>query len=356
MKIFVGICLLIAVLTALWFIWRIQRNNNRRGRSRSPQAPAAQQILEYSPIKKKFDWSWLNRIKNPLSHIAESPLSLSSVINIAVAATLVALAILLCVDLSLPSKVLSPLTPILVKIGLIVLAIILLLAPFVWWIVRLCPKDQPQKSTLHQGESALGNKSAKDEKKATPNETKSAEAKSSETSGWKAFGLTILIVAIILCITLTLAHRDSQPRAQQQAALPPGAIHYKVLTTPEPIPPLPTSPSPVIHESVEKETAEPTPPPIPPPTPGVMLPQLISKVEPSYTEEALRAHFSGRVFVDIIIDEDGYPTNPEIIDSPGFALDKKIIAAVEQWRFQPATKDGVPVRVHARITTQFQHR
>jgi TonB family protein len=127
---------------------------------------------------------------------------------------------------------------------------------------------------------------------------------------------------------------------------------------------LPTSPpaSPSISEaSPTAQTAE-------PPTPrqsdrhiyhvgedGVIAPSLLKKIEPAYTDQARLANFSGDVVVNIVVDENGHPTDLDIVDSPGFSLDETIIAAVEQWRFRPGTKDGVPVPVRAKIRVEF-HR
>jgi TonB family protein len=40
--------------------------------------------------------------------------------------------------------------------------------------------------------------------------------------------------------------------------------------------------------------------------------------------------------------------------SLGFGLDEKAIEAVRQWRFKPATKNGVPVAAPATIEVRFR--
>jgi TonB family protein len=136
------------------------------------------------------------------------------------------------------------------------------------------------------------------------------------------------------------------------------------------------------------ESVNPTserPPPTPPPpaalppsvesqsggtsTGTTSQPILLSKVEPEYSEEATRANFNGDVRVSIGIDESGNVESATVLDSPGLGLDEKVVAAVRQWRFQPARRrqgvpplrgwrawDGVPVPSRAVVTVTFARR
>ena len=82
-------------------------------------------------------------------------------------------------------------------------------------------------------------------------------------------------------------------------------------------------------------------------------PILLSKVEPGYSDEATKANFSGKVEASIVIDERGNVGNVTIIDSPGLGLDEKVAAALRQWRFKPAMKNGVPVSFQMMVTETF---
>ena len=86
----------------------------------------------------------------------------------------------------------------------------------------------------------------------------------------------------------------------------------------------------------------------------ITKPTIIHKVEPKYTKAAERAKIEGSVKLSIIISTKGRAENDIKIDEsldPG--LDANAIAAVRQWRFNPATKDGKPVRVYATIVVLF---
>ena len=51
----------------------------------------------------------------------------------------------------------------------------------------------------------------------------------------------------------------------------------------------------------------------------------------------------GNVVVEITIDERGNIVQKTVIQSLAPQVDAKILAALESWRFRPATRDGVPV-------------
>lgn len=83
-------------------------------------------------------------------------------------------------------------------------------------------------------------------------------------------------------------------------------------------------------------------------------PVLIYRVEPEFSEEARHAKFQGTVLLRIEVGVDGRPRNFRVIESPGLGLDQKAIAAVEQWRFRPASRSGKPVASTAVIEVHFQ--
>jgi len=51
----------------------------------------------------------------------------------------------------------------------------------------------------------------------------------------------------------------------------------------------------------------------------------------------------GKVVIEITIDERGAITRETVLQSLGSEIDQKCLAALEKWRFQPATKNGVPI-------------
>ena len=87
---------------------------------------------------------------------------------------------------------------------------------------------------------------------------------------------------------------------------------------------------------------------------GVTAPELISKVEPEYSEEARKAKFSGSVLLSVIINTDGKAEEIRVVKSVGMGLDEKAIEAVQKWRFRPGRNKGVPVKVRAQIEVNFR--
>jgi TonB family protein len=87
---------------------------------------------------------------------------------------------------------------------------------------------------------------------------------------------------------------------------------------------------------------------------GVTAPRLISKVEPQYTEEARDAKIEGVTILTVEVTEAGTPENIKVKVSLDPGLDLNAIAALSQWRFDPATKDGKPVRVGATVEVNFR--
>lgn len=87
---------------------------------------------------------------------------------------------------------------------------------------------------------------------------------------------------------------------------------------------------------------------------GVMAPELVSKVEPQYTEQARAAKYRGSVLLSIVVGTDGRATDFKVIKSLGMGLDENAIEAVQQWQFRPGMKAGVPVKVQAQIEVNFR--
>jgi len=81
---------------------------------------------------------------------------------------------------------------------------------------------------------------------------------------------------------------------------------------------------------------------------GVVSPVLIesSGVQPVYPEEALRAGLEGLVVLEAVVDERGRVGHDvKVVRRLGLGCDEAAVAAVRQWRFRPATRDGKPIKV-----------
>jgi TonB family protein len=89
--------------------------------------------------------------------------------------------------------------------------------------------------------------------------------------------------------------------------------------------------------------------------PGYVPPKVLHSVDPEYSPEARAAKFSGKCVIALTIDTQGNPINVHVEKPIGMGLDEKAIDAVKQYRFTPATQDGVAIakRVHIEVEFRF---
>jgi TonB family protein len=86
---------------------------------------------------------------------------------------------------------------------------------------------------------------------------------------------------------------------------------------------------------------------------GVSPPRLIEKIEPHYPQSARKQKKSGVVVLQSIVDENGRVGSVWVGWSDDPALAAAAFEAVHQWRYEPALKDGKPVRVLLTVTVTF---
>jgi periplasmic protein TonB len=86
---------------------------------------------------------------------------------------------------------------------------------------------------------------------------------------------------------------------------------------------------------------------------GVSPPRPIYQPEPEFSEEARKAKYQGTCTLGLIVGTDGRPSNIRVLSSLGMGLDEKAIEAVKNWKFEPAMKDGHPVRVEIAVEVDF---
>jgi TonB family protein len=86
----------------------------------------------------------------------------------------------------------------------------------------------------------------------------------------------------------------------------------------------------------------------------VKEPVVVSRVPPTYPEEARKNRVQGRVVLEAVIDERGSVTTVEAVESPDPMLTDAAIEAVRKWTYKPATLKGKPVKVHLTVTVAFK--
>jgi TonB family protein len=74
-----------------------------------------------------------------------------------------------------------------------------------------------------------------------------------------------------------------------------------------------------------------------------------------FTPEATRNRIQGVCLIRLIVDAQGLPRNPIVVKPIGYGLDEAAIAAVKNYRFRPAMKEGnQPVAVMMSIEVNFR--
>ncbi len=179
--------------------------------------------------------------------------------------------------------------------------------------------------------------------------------------------------------------RDAEAAANKAAAPPPvaaaptpaPALPTPVETKPQPTPaPVETAPAPVKEEPKPAEVKAPEPAkpvPVAPVAaaprattvrrgdlveagPGVVAPQLVRRPVPRYPEMARRFNKkSATVLVKVLIDENGRVMKAELAGGETkFGFDTEALAAAKKSTYEPATKDGVPVKFWHTLSIEFR--
>ncbi|MFL6247823.1 MAG: energy transducer TonB [Thermoanaerobaculia bacterium] len=86
----------------------------------------------------------------------------------------------------------------------------------------------------------------------------------------------------------------------------------------------------------------------------IQPPVVVNRVEPQYPESYRRAGVNGLVILEVAISDKGDVENVGVLKSVAPGLDMAAVAAVRQWKFRPATKDGKPVPVLFNLTINFK--
>jgi TonB family protein len=83
-------------------------------------------------------------------------------------------------------------------------------------------------------------------------------------------------------------------------------------------------------------------------------PTATRKVDPAYPTQLMRQNVSGTVILYAVIHADGTIGNVRVLRGVDERLDRFASAAIAQWKFDPATKNGHPVDVEATFQIPFR--
>lgn len=89
---------------------------------------------------------------------------------------------------------------------------------------------------------------------------------------------------------------------------------------------------------------------------GIEPPRLRREVKADYTDEARRRGITGDVVLEIVVRRDGSVGDVTVLQGLGSGLDQRAVAAVRQWRFDPAKRRGAVVDVIVEVAVEFTLR
>jgi protein TonB len=199
---------------------------------------------------------------------------------------------------------------------------------------------------------------------------------------WSIFAAVLLHVLVMFVRfpdMSTVIEKEEKPIIVVKKYVPPPPkverqqVVQKEITRKVPLPaPDPDDPEPIREPEPEIEQ-DPLPfdadvvlgvPEAPPPS-GPLLagvgdvtnPVLIesTKVQPEYPEIARQARLTGNVILQAVITKSGTVEDVKVlrVDKPNIGFESAAVAAVEQWRYKPATQAGRPVDVYFTINVSF---
>lgn len=85
---------------------------------------------------------------------------------------------------------------------------------------------------------------------------------------------------------------------------------------------------------------------------GVMAGQIVTKVNPTYPEQARKARIQGAVVLNAIISKTGDVIDLQVASGPK-ELMKSAVEAVQQWKYKPYLLNGQPTEVTTTITVNY---
>jgi protein TonB len=89
-------------------------------------------------------------------------------------------------------------------------------------------------------------------------------------------------------------------------------------------------------------------------TPVFWKMKLLEMKRPVYPPRCLRMGIEGTVRLRVLVGEDGRPQDAAVRTSSGdTSLDQAALDAVREWRFEPARRDGVPLRAWCIVPITF---
>jgi protein TonB len=84
-------------------------------------------------------------------------------------------------------------------------------------------------------------------------------------------------------------------------------------------------------------------------------PDYLLNPTPPYPALARKRGYEGKVIIEVLVDEKGFPSEIKIAESSGHAiLDNAAAEAVDAWKFEPARRGTVPLPMRVKVPILFK--
>jgi TonB family protein len=90
------------------------------------------------------------------------------------------------------------------------------------------------------------------------------------------------------------------------------------------------------------------------PSSAVIPPRVVESKPPIYTDEATLARIEGTVTLEAAVDVRGAIKILRVVKALGYGLDERAIGAALDWKFEPGTRNGVPVETIMQLDVDFK--
>lgn len=87
---------------------------------------------------------------------------------------------------------------------------------------------------------------------------------------------------------------------------------------------------------------------------GILPPRKINAPRPPYTEEARAARIQGSVLLHAVVTAEGQVVDVKVLKGLPMGLTESAVEMVQNWTYEPATKDGKAVPVYQVFTINFR--
>jgi TonB family protein len=86
---------------------------------------------------------------------------------------------------------------------------------------------------------------------------------------------------------------------------------------------------------------------------GVTAPEPLVQEQPDVIQPNRTVKKTASALLQFVVKEDGGVGDVKVLRLVGYGLDEKAVAAVQTWKFRPATLNGMPVAVRLNVEIKF---